>query len=135
MISSRFATVLHILTLLEFMKGERVSSGFIADSININPVLVRKELALLAHLGLVQTREGKNGGSMLAKQASQIRLSEIYRAVRQPLVLGRPNDPNPACPVGRHINQHLETLYQESEQALIGTLGAKTLEEFAARFA
>jgi len=137
MVSTRFATILHILTLLHAMKeqGEEwVSSVFLADSININPVLVRKELSQLAALGLISTKEGKNGGSALAKPAASIQLSDVYMAVRQPSLLGKANQPNPACPVGRQINGHLEALYTESEQALIASLGSKTLADFALQF-
>lgn len=130
----RFATAMHILTLLAMQPGELMSSEYIAGSINVNAAVVRKELSNLRNCGLVESKEGKGGGSMLAKPAEQILLSDIYQVVRQSSLLGRSNDPNPACPVGQQINAHLEELYSEAEQALIQKLGKKTLADFSKQF-
>jgi Rrf2 family protein len=130
----RFATALHILTLLHMQPGELLPSEYIAGSINVNAAVVRKELSNLRNCGLVESKEGKGGGSTLAKPASEILLSEIYQAVRQNSLLGRSNDPNPACPVGRQINAHLEDLYSEAEQTVLQKLGRKTLADFANQF-
>ncbi|UGU15540.1 Rrf2 family transcriptional regulator [Sinomicrobium kalidii] len=130
----RFATSLHILTLLTTMKDEFLSSGFIAGSVNVNAAVIRKEMSNLRAYHLVESKEGKGGGSTLARPASQIRLSDIYEAVRQVPVLGRANTPNPKCPVGKEVNKHLEELYTETDNYLIQKLSAMTLEEFAGKF-
>ena len=132
--NGRFATALHILTLLARQEQELLSSEYIAGSININPVLVRKEISNLRNYGLIQSREGKNGGSSLAKPAAKILLSDIYKAVRQTALLGRSNDPNPNCPVGKNINTHIQNLYEEAEDALTRKLGTLTLADFTNRF-
>ena len=133
--NGRFAISMHILTLLSKAAGEWLSSDFIAGSININPVLVRKEIVNLRNRGLVVSREGKNGGSLLAKPAGQIRVSDIFLATRQGAFLGTArNTPNPDCPVGKQINRHLDNLYEEAENALVQKLGDSTLEDFSRRF-
>lgn len=133
--NGRFATSIHILTLLEQAGDELLSSEYLASSININPVLVRKEVSNMRNHGLVATKEGKNGGSYLARPASQIRLAEIYKATRNESLLGyNKNEPNPACPVGRQINQHLDELYNIAELAVLQKLGDITLAEFCHRF-
>ncbi|MFD2570346.1 RrF2 family transcriptional regulator [Spirosoma soli] len=133
--NGRFTISLHILTLLDKLSSEWLTSDVIAGSININPVLVRKEISNLRKHGLVISREGKNGGSMLAKPASQISLSAVFEATRQGAFLGAAkNNPNPNCAVGKQINQHLNTLYSEVEDALIQKLGATTLEDFSQKF-
>ncbi|MBN8826492.1 MULTISPECIES: Rrf2 family transcriptional regulator [unclassified Spirosoma] len=133
--NGRFAISMHILTLLTKANGDWVTSDFIAGSININPVLVRKEISNLRKKGLVVSREGKNGGTMLAKPASQIRVSDVFLATNQGTVLGNArNSPNPDCPVGRQINRHLDSLYQEAEEALVRNLGTSTLDDFVHRF-
>eukprot|EP01133_Synstelium_polycarpum_P013467 gene13467-15870_t len=97
--NGRFAISLHILTLLDQSNGEVLSSEYIAGSININPVLVRKELISLRNQGLVLSKEGKNGGSYLAKPSTEITLAEIYNSVKQISLLGQAkNTPNPKCP-------------------------------------
>lgn len=135
--NGRFPIAMHIMTLLASANGEWVSSDFLAGSININPALVRKEIVALRQQGLVSSREGKNGGSALAKPAHQIQLADIYRATRTeagPLLGRARNTPNPACPVGRQINTHLTTLFTEAEQAMLDRLSTQSLAEFVARF-
>ncbi|MBC9795960.1 RrF2 family transcriptional regulator [Sinomicrobium weinanense] len=130
----RFATALHILTLLAIMKDELLSSAFIAGSVNVNAAVIRKEISNLKACGLVESKEGKGGGSFLARPASQIKLSEIYEAVRLVPVLGRANTPNPKCPVGKKVNEHLETLYEETDNYVVRKLSTISLEEFAGKF-
>jgi Rrf2 family protein len=135
MTNGRFSISLHILTLLDQAPGKLVSSEYLAGSININPVLVRKEISNLKKHGLVDSKEGKAGGFSLAKPAARIRLSEVYQAVRQESPLGHAkNTPNPDCPVGRQIQHHLDELYAEAEEALIKKLGSTTLAEFHRKF-
>jgi len=132
--NAKFATALHILALLDYSKGERLSSDYIAGSINLNPALVRKEISLLKKLGFIVSKEGNGGGCILARPSSEILLSEIYQAVRQSPLLGRANNPNPACTVGRQINKHLEKLYTEAELSLTSSLAKQTLQEFTRNF-
>jgi len=133
--NGRFSISVHILTLLATAKEELLSSEWIAGSININPVLVRKELSNLREHGLVISKEGKNGGAQLAKPARDILLSEVYEAVKQSPLLGvAKNTPNPDCLVGRQINQHLDDLYEEVDRALLNKLGQTTLEAFCKKF-
>ncbi|WP_316834960.1 Rrf2 family transcriptional regulator [Pedobacter nutrimenti] len=133
--NGRFAISLHILTLLDKANGEVLSSDYIAGSININPVLVRKELSNLRNHGMVLSKEGKNGGSYLAKSAQNITLGEIYNSVRQNSLLGNlKNTPNPQCPVGKQINKHLDNLYVDTENALIRQLSVQTLADFSRKF-
>ncbi|MEC5146156.1 Rrf2 family transcriptional regulator [Chitinophaga sp. 212800010-3] len=133
--NSRFPISLHILTLLASAEGELLSSDYIAGSININPVLVRKEVSNLRNYGLVESKEGKNGGATLAKSADKIRLSEVFHAVQQASLLGNSkNKPNPDCPIGKQINQHLDSLYLEIEGALLHKLEKMSLADFLRQF-
>lgn len=133
--NGRFATALHILVLLEKAKGELLSSDYLAGSININPVLVRKELVNLRNCGLVNSKEGKNGGSALAVAAKEITLASVYESVKQISLLGhQKNMPNPKCPIGKDINQHLNNLYDDTEKVLIAQLGKQTLADFSQKF-
>jgi Rrf2 family protein len=133
--NSRFSISVHILTLLASAKGELLSSDYIAGSININPVLVRKELINLRKHNLIGSKEGKNGGAYLNKSATDIRLSDVYDAVRQSPLLGQAkNKPNPNCPVGKQIEKHLNNLYDDAERALVQQLKTTTLQQFADQF-
>lgn len=133
--NGRFATAMHILTLLEQAKGELVSSDYLAGSININPAMVRKELISLRNSGLVVSKEGKNGGSALAMPAENITLDAVYLSVKQFSLLGnQKNEPNPKCTVGKNIGKHLNDLYEETESALIAQLAKQNLADFSNKF-
>ena len=133
--NTRFATAIHIMTLLAESPQDWLTSEWMAGSININPVVVRKELSVLKEAGLIISRQGKEGGSQLAKSADSISISDIYRAVKNTEVLGKKNNnPNPACSVGRDINNHLNILFKETDQLVLNFLGDKSLKEFSAQF-
>lgn len=133
--NTRFATAIHIMTLLAKSPQEWLTSEWMAGSINVNAVIVRKELSVLREAGLIASRQGKEGGSQLAKNADQITISEIYRAVKNTEVLGKKNqNPNPACSVGKEINVHLITLFEETNELVISFLGNKSLKEFSEQF-
>jgi len=133
--NGRFAIALHILTLLDKANGELLSSEYLAGSININPVLVRKELSNLRNHGFVISKEGKNGGSFLAIAANKITLASVYESVKKISLLGnQKNTPNPKCPVGKDINKHLNNLYNDTEKVLIAQLSKQTLADFSNQF-
>ena len=133
--NGKFAISVHILTLLATAKDEWTPSEYLAGSININPAMVRKELINLREYGLVNSKEGKSGGSKLNKSANSILMSDIYEAVKQNELLGKGrNAPNPDCPIGRKINDHLGSLSEELEKALIFSLAKTTLADFCRKF-
>ena len=133
--NTRFATALHILTLLASYPEEWLSSDYIAGSININPLMVRKELIFLNDAGLVESKKGKEGGVRLAKTADSILLSDVLRVVKNSEVLGKKNQkPNSNCPIGRQINDKLDELFSATDELVNQSLSAITLTDFCHRF-
>lgn len=133
--NTRFATVIHILTLLADFPDSWLSSDFIAGSININPVIVRKEISMLIDAGLVISKKGKDGGSMLGKSANSIYLDDIYLLVNNVDVLGKKNQhPNPQCPIGQQINKNLDLLVNQTNNLVTEFLNHQTLQGFLNQF-
>ena len=133
--NTRFATALHIMTLLAKFPDDFLTSEWLASSININSVIIRKELGILKSSGLVLSRQGKEGGAKLSKNADAIMISEIYSVVKNSEVLGKKNqNPNPICPIGKDINNHLNDLFNETDHLVMSFLGNKTLQEFSNQF-
>ena len=61
-ISSRFTVALHIFTCVDAFKDEhKVTSDFLASSINTNPVIVRRLLTKLKKAGLIKVARGPGG--------------------------------------------------------------------------
>ena len=134
--NTKFATAIHILTILAKNLDEWVSSEWIAGSIYVNPVVVRRELGLLQAQGWVVSRKGKEGGSMLQVPAQAICLGDVYHAVKNSDVLGKKNaNPNPQCPVGKDINTKLDALFAETDALVADSLAGKTLADFEKQFA
>lgn len=130
-----FQIATHILTLLYSAGDESLSSEYMAGSININPVLVRKELSNLRKAGFVQSKEGNTGGYTLAKPARQISIADVYKAVKHSPLLGKArNAPNPACPIGQQIEKHMDGLNAQLNDIVADYLGQQTLEQFYNQF-
>ena len=135
MISGKFAITLHILTLLSKTPEEFLSSDYIAGSLNMNAVLVRKEIANLKKNNIVESKEGKSGGTRLLKPAAEITLDDIFKMTFESVTLGySKNDPNPNCPVGKQINQHLDNLYDDINNKISKQLSEISLLNFADTF-
>jgi len=135
MISGKFAITLHILTLLAKAPDEFLSSEYLAGSMNINAVLVRKEVANLKKHNMVESREGKHGGTKLLKPAHEITLKDIFCITFDSVNLGySKNNPNPKCPVGKNINQNLDILYKDINQNISGQLEKISLLDFTKDF-
>lgn len=133
--NTRFATLIHILTLLAKNPGQWLSSDWIAGSININPVIVRKELGVLQELGWVISKKGKEGGSMLHVPSCEISMADVYKAVKNTNVLGKKNNcTNTQCSVGKEINKELGQLFTETDEIVFDALQHRTLKNFVDQF-
>ena len=133
-INSRFVVAAHVLALLAYGGGEAMTSDYIAGSVNTNPVVIRRILAMLARAGLVVTQEGAGGGVRLAKQAKDIDLRAVYAAVESDGMFAlHPQPPNPACPVGSKIQVALETTLEAAEEALLDSLTHTTVADVVHR--
>ncbi len=133
--NTRFATIVHILTLLAKFPDQWLSSDWIAESISINPAMVRKELAVLHQLGWVISKKGKEGGTKLHVLSSEISMAAIYNAVKNTNILGKKNKcADTQCLVGKQINIKLDELFQETDQTVIQALQKQKLTDFVSQF-
>lgn len=138
----RFATLLHILVLAHHSQNNLeencpqkvLTSEFIAGSININPVVVRKEIKVLKDAQLLAVKKGKEGGYYLIQPAHQILLSDILQLAMSDTPFGKMNQPNMACAIGKQINHELKSIYSTLAQAMIDALKSVTLAEFSNQF-
>lgn len=110
-ISSRFTIALHIFACVDTFKEEyKVTSDFLAASINTNPVIVRKILSQLKNAGLINVARG-TGGITFTRPPADITFLDVYEAI-EPIENGDlfhfHDAPNPECPVGRNIHGLLD---------------------------
>ncbi|MCI0699334.1 Rrf2 family transcriptional regulator [candidate division KSB1 bacterium] len=139
--SSRFVVATHILVVLtghRWADGDdyAVKSDFLSESVNTNPVVIRRILGMLRKAGLVISQTGPDGGTRLARKPESITLLRIYKAVEEGSLFHlHYNTPDLTCPVGAHIQDCLAGPLQEAEAALKKSLAGKTLAQVAKEIA
>ena len=120
----------HVLAVLAYKEGDRVTSAFLAGSVNTNPVIIRRLLLSLQKAKLVETCKGAGSGSRLSRSAGRINLAEIYRSVEEAEPFATPvRKPNAACPVGRCIREPLARVFASAQGALERDLEKTTLAD------
>jgi len=120
----------HVLAVLAYKQGDRVTSALLAASVNTNPVIIRRLLLALQRAKLVETCKGAGSGSRLSRSPRRINLAEVYRAVEEPEPFATPSrKPNAACPVGKCIRQALDTVFASAQNALEQDLAKTTLAD------
>jgi DNA-binding IscR family transcriptional regulator len=118
----------HVLAVLAYKEGDRVTSAMLAASVNTNPVIVRRLLLSLQRARLVETRKGAGSGSRLSRSPGRINLAEVYRAVEAVEPFASPaRKANTACPVGHCIRETLGKIFLSAEAALERDLEKTTL--------
>ena len=120
-ISSRFTIAVHIFACIDtFEKDYKVTSDFLASSVNVNPVVIRKILGQLKAAELITVKRG-SGGAAIAKPLEEISFYDIYKAVEcvdSGELFHFHENPNKQCPVGRNIHNILDEKLQQVQQAM-----------------
>ena len=131
-ISSRFTIAIHMLSCMDvFGEDYKVTSDFMAGSIQVNPVLIRNILRQLKAAGIVTVKRG-SGGAAVARPLDEVTLLDVYRAVEcveDGELFHFHENPNPACPVGRNIHRVLDGKLDEVQKAMEDKLASFTLED------
>ena len=133
MSSSRFSIAVHVLTLLAKADGVKMKSDCIAESVNTNPVVIRRLLSELSQADLVESQTGACGGTLLVRNPEDINLFEVYRIVekREVFALHR-QTPNQHCDVGKYIEKVMERLQNEVDSAVEVKLSQYSLRDILA---
>jgi Rrf2 family protein len=113
--------------------GERVTADRISTEAHIPRRLLARILAKLSHAGLVETEQGRGGGSRLARPANKITLREAVETVEGPFGVARCIMEDRACGEGAPCALH--DAWVEGQQAILEHLGTQTIKEFISRTA
>lgn len=131
-ISSRFTIAIHMLACMDVFQDEyKITSDFLADSINVNPVIIRKILSQLKDAGLIEVKRGP-GGAAIAKPLDEITFFDVYRSVdciEENTLFHFHENPNPNCPVGKNIHQVLDDKLLRIQTAMEQELKSITLAD------
>lgn len=132
--SVQFTVAAHIMAALGYKHGEEISSATLAESVNADPTFVRKSLSKLSKAGLVVTKRGKSGASMLSRSPRQITLLDIYRASAAPPAFAIHSYPvEKRCPVSRHVKECMSALLSEAQNSFERSLAKVTLAHLVSK--
>ena len=132
--SVQFTVATHIMAALGYFRGEEISSGTLAESVNADPTFVRKSLSKLSKAGLVVTKRGKSGASVLARPPRQITLLDIYRASAAPPVFAIHSYPaEKQCQVSRNLKECMLGLLSQAQDGFEKSLAKITLADLVAQ--
>ena len=111
-ISSRFTIAIHLLTCIETFKDtNKITSDFLAGSINVNPVIIRRILQQLKAADIVTVSRGNVGNIEINRPLNKITFFDVYKAVdcvEEEGLFHFHENPNPLCPVGSNIHNALD---------------------------
>lgn len=130
-ISSRFTVAIHVLSLISLNQNIVSTSEWIAESVNTNPVVIRRVMGKLKKAGLIDIRRGL-GGATLQRDLEEITLLDVYKAVEvveDGELFQMHDNPNPNCPVGANIQDVLELILVRAQDAMEAVLKENTMEE------
>lgn len=134
-ISSRFTIAIHIFSCIDTFQNEhKITSEFLASSINVNPVIIRRLLGQLKESGLITVKRG-SGGASIAKPADQITLLDIFKSVEcvdNDELFHFHENPNPNCPVGRSVHPVLDSRLDQIQSAMENEMRSITLADILA---
>lgn len=132
--NSRLTVAAHVLGIIAYLEREErrgATSDELAESVGTNAVVIRRVLGQLKAAGIVDSRRGAGGGSVLSRDPRDITLRVVYEAVQDDCceLIGRHAGAVGAnCPVAPVIANYLDELYVEAEEALKRTLAGVTID-------
>ncbi len=131
-ISSRFTIAVHVLICIETFKEDyKVTSDFLASSVNVNPVVIRRLLQQLKKAGIVSVIRG-SGGTNIEKPIDEITLLDVYNAVEcvdEGELFHFHENPSPLCPVGRNIHNILDGRLEKIQNAMEKEMKSVTIQD------
>ena len=131
-ISSRFTLAIHIFACIDaFGDTHKITSGFLAESTNVNPVIIRNILGQLKGAGLIAVARG-TGGTTVVRPLDEITFLDVYRAVEcieNGDLFHFHENPSSNCPVGRNIHHILDDKLLRVQNAMEKELASITLAD------
>ena len=126
-LSSEGRYALRALLYLAWL-GERVTADRISAEARIPRRLLARILAKLSREGLVESEQGRSGGSRLARPADQISLRDAVETAEGPFGVTRCIMQERACGTGTPCVLH--EAWERGQQTILQYLENHTLDEF-----
>lgn len=131
---TKFSSAIHTLILISESETP-MNSDQIAESVGTNASYIRKITGLLKKQGIIDSRQGISGFTLLV-EPEELSLLKIYQAISETEhvhVFDLHQNPNDDCIVGRHIQPVLTDVFrgieEKAEQELKNTTLADCLQK------
>ncbi|WP_276353800.1 Rrf2 family transcriptional regulator [Cohnella caldifontis] len=131
-----FGLALQALVILSKEQPHTCPSAELAEHLHSEATLLRRILAVLAKEGILETREGRDGGYRLKKDPRRLTLAEVYSALQvgDPLCYGI-QETTGSHPFGRGMKAAFLDLTKEMDMSLKVVLSRYTVADLAERAA
>lgn len=122
-VSQRLDYTVRGLTALAMKEpGDYVAAGDLADDLGLPRRFVEQQFTLLARAGIVDCRRGAGGGCSLARDAADITVADIVRALQRAVI-----------DVPHVTGSAVSEMWSQSSHALESALEKVSLAELAER--
>lgn len=114
---TRFSSAIHTLIMIAGSE-EPITSERIAESVGTNASYIRKVTGLLKKKGIIESRQGISGFTLLVAP-EDLTLLRVYQAIaesEQVHVFDLHQNPNDECIIGQHIRPVLTDVFREIEE-------------------
>ena len=108
--------------------GEQATADRISAESQVPRRLLARILAKLSHAGLVESQEGRGGGSRLARPPEKITLREAVEAAEGPFEITHCIMQQRPCGAGRPCALH--DAWEDGQEAILQYLETQTLSDF-----
>ena len=127
---SSFNLAVHALVCLSH-SGRALSSEALAENICTNPTRVRRVMAGLKKAGMVETREGLDGGYRLAADPASLTLRQVAEAVNTRFVdcAWHSGDIDRDCAICSGMAGVMDTLYRNMNEQCAAYLSRLTVAD------
>lgn len=135
-VTSKFTIAIHILLMIcVFDDKQKVTSEFLASSINVNPVIVRQIILDLKKCKIITVKPGV-GGAKIIKELQKISFYDVYKAVisQKNNFFKFHKNPNQNCIVGKNIHNVLDNHFVKLENNFETELKKITLDSILKDF-
>ena len=128
--SNRFTMATHILLAIEYFNNNyKITSDFLAASVNTNPVNIRYILSQLKKADLISVNAG-TGGASIIKDPKEITLLDVFKAVEDSDkdLFHFHENPNVNCPVGKNMHNVLDDKLSGINDVMYKEMSKTTLD-------
>ncbi len=127
----RYALRTLVYLAREAGRGELITADRISAEATVPRRLLARVMAKLARAGLVESSEGRGGGSRLARPPEEVTLRDAVEAVEGPFEITHCIMQQRPCGQGRPCALH--EAWTEGQNAILDHLATRTLDNFASQ--